>query len=83
MAVGTSLAVIAANSFAGLAGHWRHTRLDWGLTGAFLGLSLLGMAAGLPLAARMPVRQLSRVFASFVLGVAGFVLAKNWQALGP
>jgi uncharacterized membrane protein YfcA len=82
VAVGTSLAVIAANSFTGLAGHWRHTHLDWPLTGAFLAAALLGMAAGLPLAARMPVRRLSRAFAWFVLAVAGFVLARNWQALG-
>ncbi len=81
-AMGTSLAVIAANSFAGLAGHWRHTHFDWTLTGAFLTAALLGMGAGLPLATRLPVRQLSRGFAWFVLAIAGFVLAKNWQALG-
>ena len=81
-AVGTSLAVIAVNSFAGLAGQWRHTHLDWTLTGGFLAAALLGMAAGLPLAARVPVRQLSRGFAWFVLAVAGFVIAKNWRALG-
>lgn len=80
-AVGTSLAVIAVNSFAGLAGHWRHTHFDWELTGAVLAAALLGMAVGLPLAARMPVRQLSRAFAWFVLAVAGFVIAKNWPAL--
>ena len=79
--VGTSLAVIAANSFAGLAGHWRHTHLDWSLTGAFLAAAVLGMAAGLPLASRVPVRQLNRAFAWFVLAVAGFVIAKNCQAL--
>jgi uncharacterized membrane protein YfcA len=80
VAVGTSLAVIAANSFAGLIGHWRHTQLDWALTGGFAAAAFIGMAVGLPLATRVPIRHLSRAFAWFVLAVAGFVLVKNGVA---
>jgi len=80
VAVGTSLAVIAVNSFAGLAGHWRHMEFNWPLTGGFLTAALLGMGMGLPLAAHLPVRKLSRAFAWFVLAMAGFVLVKNGVA---
>ena len=77
VAVGTSLSVIAVNSFAGLAGHWRHTEFNWPLTAGFTAAALVGMGAGLLLTAHVPVRPLSRAFAWFVLAVAGFVLFKN------
>jgi uncharacterized membrane protein YfcA len=80
VAVGTSLAVIAVNSFAGIAGHWRHTEFNWPLTGGFTAAALAGMGAGLLLTKRVPVRPLSRAFAWFVLAVAGFVLFKNGVA---
>ena len=80
VAVGTSLAVIAVNSFAGLAGHWRHLDFNWALTGGFTAAALVGMSAGLLLATRVAVRPLSRAFAWFVLAVAGFVLFKNGVA---
>lgn len=80
VAAGTSLAVIAVNSIAGLAGHWAHTEFNWPLTGGFLAASLAGMGAGLPLATHLPVGKLSRAFAWFVLAVAGFVLVKNGVA---
>ena len=81
MAVGTSLAVIAANSFAGLLGHLAHTRLDWRLTTAFLAASLLGMAGGVRLGGGISTAILRRAFGWFVLAVAGIVLARNWTAL--
>jgi uncharacterized membrane protein YfcA len=80
VAVGTSLSVIAVNSFAGIAGHWRHTEFNWPLTGGFTVAALVGMVAGLLLTKRVPVRPLSRAFAWFVLAVAGFVLIKNGVA---
>jgi uncharacterized membrane protein YfcA len=80
VAVGTSLAVIAVNSFAGIAGHWRHTEFNWPLIGSFTAAALIGMGAGLLLTKRVPVRPLSIGFAWFVLAVAGFVLFKNGVA---
>jgi len=81
-AIGTSLAVIAANSAAGLVGHLRHGGFDGPLALAFLGSALLGMAGGVRLGGRLPATTLRRVFGWFVLATAGFVIAKNWQALG-
>ena len=80
MAVGTSLAVIAANSIAGLAGHLQHRSFDWRTTLAFLAAALLGMLAGVRLGGRLPTVVLRRVFGGLVLAVAGFVIAKNWLA---
>ena len=80
-AIGTSLAVIAANSAAGLAGHLRHGGFNGLLALAFLGAALLGMAGGVRLGGRLPATTLRRVFGWFVLATAGFVIAKNWQAL--
>ena len=83
MAVGTSLAVIAANSFAGWLGHLGHEPLSWGLTGTFLLAALAGMAAGTRLSGRMRPATLRLAFGWFVLAVAGFVVVKNWPALMP
>lgn len=81
LAIGTSLAVIAVNSFAGLAGHLRHTAVDWPLSLAFLGLALVGMFAGVLIACRIQARALARWFAWFVIAVAVFVVAQNLPAL--
>jgi uncharacterized membrane protein YfcA len=77
MAIGTSLAVIAINSLAGLIGHGRQAAVDWPLTGAFLVVAILGMLAGNHLASRVPVARLQRGFAGFVLAVAALLLIKN------
>lgn len=83
MAVGTSLAVIAANSFAGWLGHLGREPFAWGMTGAFLLAALAGIAAGVRLGGKIQAATLRRVFGWFVLAVAGFVMAKNWQSFVP
>ncbi len=83
MAVGTSLAVIAVNSFAGWLGHLGREPFAWGLTGAFLLAALVGMAAGARLGGRLRPTTLRHAFGWFVLAVAGFVVVKNWPALMP
>lgn len=82
-AVGTSLAVIAANSFAGWLGHLGREPFVWGMTGAFLLAALTGMAAGARAGGRIKPSMLRLAFGWFVLAVAGFVIAKNWQSLLP
>ena len=82
-AVGTSLAVIAANSFAGWLGHLGRESFAWGVTGAFLLAALAGMAAGARLGRRMRPTMVRLAFGWFVLAVAGFVVVKNWPALMP
>jgi hypothetical protein len=80
-AVGTSLAVIAANSFAGWLGHLGRETFAWGMTGAFLLAALAGMAAGARMGGRIKAATLRLAFGWFVLAVAGFVVAKNWPAV--
>lgn len=79
-AAGTSLAVIAANSFAGLLGHLNHGGFDGRLTVGFLGAALLGMTGGVRMGRAISTEKLRRAFGWFVLAVAAFVLAKNRAA---
>jgi uncharacterized protein len=69
-AVGSSLAIIALNSVAGLVGQLRQVSLDWRLTFAFLGLALVGMIGGLFMAEKVPGEVLSRAFGWFVVVLA-------------
>lgn len=78
-AIATSLVVIAVNSFAGLAGHLGQAHLDWKGTGLFLGAAIVGMLIGRSFAGGLKVAHLQRAFAWFVLAVAAFVIAKNWN----
>ena len=75
-AIGTSLVVIAMNSFAGLAGQLRHCAMNWGTTGLFSVMALIGMAAGVVLTPKVPRERLSQGFAWFVIAVGVFVLVK-------
>ncbi len=77
IAIGTSLAVIAVNSFAGLAGQLRYVNFNWPVTLAFMGSAGVGMLAGLAVAARVPSQLLRRGFACAVIALGLFLLAKN------
>jgi hypothetical protein len=70
LAIGTSLAIIALNSAAGLLGQLRRTSFDWTLAFAFLALALAGMRTGLRLAERVSSRSLRKAFAWFVIALA-------------
>ncbi|MEU9856537.1 sulfite exporter TauE/SafE family protein [Streptomyces sp. NPDC047974] len=80
LAVGTSLLVIALNSFAGLAGHLSGATVDWGLALAVTAMAVLGSLVGARLADRIPQAALRRAFGWFVVAMGSFVLA---QQLGP
>ena len=83
-AIGTSLAIIAFNSFAGLAGQLRYIRFDWGLTLAFLVAALGGMFGGLALANRLSSHALRRSLGWAIIGLGAFLVVKNsLNALGP
>lgn len=79
-AVGTSLMVIALQSFAGLLGHLRHVRLDLRLVGLLTVAAVLGSLLGARLTKRVPAAALRSGFAWLVLGMALFMLGKQ---LGP
>lgn len=76
-AIGTSLAIIAFNSFAGLAGQLRYVRFDWGLTLVFLIAALGGMFGGLALANRLSSQTLRRSLGWTIVGLGAFLVVKN------
>lgn len=75
-AVGTSLAIIAANSFAGLLGHLG-VPLDLWLTIVFAGAGIAGTFAGSKLARRLPANRLRQSFAVFVIVLGIFLMVDN------
>ena len=77
LAGGTSLAVIALNSTAGLLGQLRYTRLDWGLLARFLFFAVIGILAGIGVAHRMNGKVMRRVFAATLIVIAVVVGGLN------
>lgn len=76
-AVGTSLAIIALNSAAGFLGQIRYAELDWRLTAAFTGLTLVGMVGGLSVASRLSETVLRKAFAILLVVVGAVVGGLN------
>lgn len=76
-AIGTSLLVIALQSFAGFAGHVTHTHVDWPLTALVTGMAVLGSLAGARLGRHLSTAALRRGFAWFVLAMAVFMIGKQ------
>lgn len=74
-AVGASLAVITVNALAGLAGQIRQVSFDPTLTLLFVGVSIVGMLAGVAVAGRLPEAALRRAFGGLVVLVALAVAA--------
>lgn len=77
VAVGTSLLVIAMNSFAGLAGHLADVRIDWGLALSVTAAAVAGSVGGARFAGRIPQDALRRAFGWFVVVMGGLVLAQQ------
>jgi uncharacterized membrane protein YfcA len=76
-AIGTSLFVIALQSFAGFAGHAGHVTLDWLLIAFVTTASVAGALVGISLARRAPADTLRRGFAWLVLVMGLFVIVKQ------
>lgn len=79
-AVGTSSLVIAMNSFAGFAGVVGSVTLDWRVTLVATISASMGGVAGAWLSPRVGSAALRVAFAWFVLGVSGFMVAKQLPA---
>jgi uncharacterized protein len=79
-AVGTSLLVVAMNSFAGLAGYLGHVAIDWQLALPVAGAAIAGSVMGGRLSAVVPAPVLRRSFGWFVAAMATFILVM--EALG-
>ena len=76
-AVGTSLAIVAAQSYAGFAGYLGGVPIDYPLMGAFTAVTVLGSFMGIRLAGRVSHAALKRIFAWFLVAVASYILLKN------
>ncbi|MFF8381928.1 sulfite exporter TauE/SafE family protein [Streptomyces sp. NPDC015661] len=77
IAVGTSLLVIAMNSFAGLAGHLAGVGIDWALALTVTAAAVAGSLVGGRLAGRIPQDALRTAFGWFVVVMGVFVLARQ------
>lgn len=77
-AVGTSLFVIALQSFTGFAGHASHVRIDPSLVAVVTGSASVGALFGGALATRVHQDQLRRGFGVFVLAMASYM---GWREL--
>lgn len=80
-AIGTSLFVIAMQSFAGFAGHVTHVALDWHLLAVTITAAVLGVYAGSTLGKRVSAQVLERGFAALVFLTGSFVLGKELPML--
>lgn len=72
-AVGTSLVVIALQSFAGAAGQLMHVQINWTLAAGMVLASSLGVVAGSLGARRAPQQHLRRGFAALMVIAAGYI----------
>lgn len=76
-AVGTSLVIVAAKSYAGFAGYLGAVPIDWALMASFTAVTVLGSFAGTLLSHRFSQEALKRGFAVFLLFVASYILLKS------
>lgn len=77
-AVATSLFVIALKSIIGFFSDAGLGDVDWGFLGLFLGLSIVGMTAGIALQSRVSPERLKKIFAYFILIMGAFILWKEF-----
>ncbi len=76
-AIGTSLFVIALQSFAGFAGHATGVPLDWMLIGVVTAAAVVGALGGAVLGRQISATSLRAAFAWLVLGMGLFVIGKQ------
>ena len=81
LAVGTSLAIIAINSAAGVVAHLGSGGIDLRLAALFIVGGLAGSALGSRAAGRADETQLSRGFAALVVLVGLYLIIRNGMAL--
>lgn len=82
-AIGTSLVVIAMNSFAGFAGYAGQVDIPWRFLALFTSVAILGILAGTRLVQYVSQRQLRRGFAAFLVAMAVLVLYQNRSVFIP
>lgn len=80
-AVGTSLLVIAMQSFSGLGGYLTSVSLDWPLVAAVTTAAVLGSLGGVALSSKVSEKALRRGFGYVVLAMGVLVLVQELHGL--
>jgi len=80
-AVGTSLLLIAFNSFVGFAGYLGHVEVPWTYLGVFTGIAVAGILAGTWASHFVSQAALKRAFSVFLVVMGIFILYENHDAL--
>ncbi len=76
-AVGTSLAIVAAKSYAGFAGYLGGVPIDYALMMNFTAITVVGSFLGTRIAHHLSPELLKKAFAVFLLVVASYILHKS------
>lgn len=90
-AVGTSLLIIAVNAAAGLfatlvvpiSTGTGPSGVDWSVIGLFAAIGIAGNVAGSHVAGRIPQGLLKRIFAVFLIVMAGYILTRQAPRVWP
>lgn len=77
LAIGTSLAIVAAKSYAGFAGYVGAAPVDWTTMTAFTVVTVAGSFTGTRIAHRFSQETLKRSFGIFLVFVASHILLKS------
>ena len=81
-AVGTSLVIIAANSFSGYLGYMNQVHLDWNFIGMFILFTAIGIIIGSWLVKFVPADKLKKAFGVFLIIMGLFILYKERAKMG-
>lgn len=76
-AVGTSLLVIAMNSFSGSLGYLGQRSMPWGFMLGFIAIAAIGILIGARLVRHVSQSALKRGFAAFLVIMGAFIIYKN------
>lgn len=76
-AVGTSLAIVAANAFSGFAGYLGTVAVDYALMAMFTALAIAGSFLGSTISRRVSADGLKKGFAVFLVAVASYIIIRE------
>lgn len=77
LAIGTSLVIVAAKSYAGFAGYVGAVPVDWSTMALFTTVTVAGSFIGTRIAHRFSQETLKRSFGVFLVFVASYILLKT------
>jgi uncharacterized membrane protein YfcA len=81
-AIGTSLLVIAIDSFVALAARvTEHVHLDWSLLGPFAAITVLDSLVGNRIASRVDARKLTLGLVALLVGIAVYTSVQSLPRL--